>query len=273
MNLLSKLSAAATLTLILGNAHASPAFMVNPNANGGVLTNSGQAFRATAINGISSHRIAYSGGSPLAANQNGASYVSKGYAYFDGFSDNGMPVSAAHSRANLDYGLYATFESDFHCNSLLGRGVSCQISNFSLEMFADPGNDNRYHAASLAADGLIETVGQQYMLAYSHNAVRHGLGGLDPLGGAFVNLNFGWSLTEAGKAYFIDPVPFYAAAFSAFNNTTQGIYCDTVNCADARVVAISSISGIQDFNGVPEPGILLLFGLGLLALHASRRMS
>jgi len=273
MNTFTISGTAAALALALVNASASPAFMVNPNANGGVLTNGGQAFRATAINGISSHRIAYAGSMLSAPGMSSANYVSKGYAYFDGFSDNGMPVSAASSRANLDYGLYGVFQTDFHCGSLLGRGVSCQISNFKLEMFADPGNDNKYHAATLAADGSVETVGQQYKLAYSNNAVPNGVGGLNDLGGAFVNLNFGWSLTDAGKAYFIDPVPFYAAAFSAFNNTTQGIYCDTANCNDAHVVAISSVSGIQDFNGVPEPGALLLLGLGLLAMRSSRRMT
>jgi len=229
-----------------------------------------EAFRATALNGISSHRIAYTGSAPFAANMSATTYVSRGYAYFDSFSDNGMPVSAARSRTNLDYGLYGVFQTDFQCGSLLGHGVSCQISNFTLDMFADPGNDNVYHAASLTADGMIDTVGTQYKLAYSSNAVRNGTGGLNMLGGAYVNLNFGWTLTDFGKSYFIDPVPFYAAAFSAFNNTTQGISCDTANCNDALVVAISSISGIQDFNGIPEPGALLLFGSGLLGLHASR---
>ncbi|WP_154667965.1 flocculation-associated PEP-CTERM protein PepA [Pseudoduganella violaceinigra] len=270
MKTLPTLGATATLMLVLANANASPAFMVNPNGNGGILTNSGQAFHATAINGISSHRIALTGAAPLAAGA-GATYISRGYAYFDSFSDNGMPVSAAHSRANLDYGLYAAFQTTFHCGSLLGRGVSCQITHFNLDMFADPGNDNQYHAATLASDGWIDTVGQQYKLAYSSDAIRRGLGGLNDLGGAFVNLNFGWSLTDEGKAYFVDPVPFYAAAFSAFNNTTQGIQCDTANCADARVVAISSISGIQDFNGVIEPGSIFLLGLGLLAMRSMRR--
>ncbi|WP_156409994.1 flocculation-associated PEP-CTERM protein PepA [Duganella sp. Root198D2] len=272
MHNLPKLGAAMTLALALANANASPAFLIDPNSNGGALTNGGQTFRATAINGISSHRISYSG-NPLLAAGAGATYVSKGYVTFDSFSDNGMPVSAGRSRANLDYGLYGTFQTTFHCNSLLGHGVGCQITNFDFDMYADPGADNIYHAATLAADGWVDTFGQQYKLAHSSHAVRHGLGGLNELGGAFVNLNFGWTLTDEGKAYFIDPVPFYSAAFSASNNTSLGILCDTANCADARIVAISSISGIQDFNGIPEPGALCLFGLGLMALRASPRLT
>lgn len=59
MHNLPKLGAAMALALALANANASPAFLINPNSNGGVLTNGGQTFRATAINGISSHRITY----------------------------------------------------------------------------------------------------------------------------------------------------------------------------------------------------------------------
>lgn len=112
MNALHKLGA-ATLALVLANAGASPSFMVNPNGNGGILTNGGQTFRATAMNGISSHRIAYTdtGAAPLNASP-GVTYTSRGYAYFDSFSDNGMPVSAANSRANLDYGLYGVFQTN-----------------------------------------------------------------------------------------------------------------------------------------------------------------
>ncbi|WP_426338323.1 flocculation-associated PEP-CTERM protein PepA [Pseudoduganella sp. S-14] len=272
MKILPKLGAAAALALALTNASSSPAFLINPNSNGGALTNGGQTFRATAINGVSSHRITYSG-NPLLAPGAGATYVSKGYVTFDSFSDNGMPVSAARSRANLDYGLYGTFQTTFHCNSLLGHGVGCQITKFDFDMYGDPGADNIYHAATLATDGWVDTFGQQYKLAHSSNAVRRGVGGLNELGGAFVNLNFGWTLTDEGKAYFIDPVPFYSAAFSASNNTSLGILCDTANCADARVVAISSISGIQDFNGIPEPGSLSLLALGLMALRASPRLT
>lgn len=220
MNNFSKFGAAAALALTLVHTQASPLFRFDPNANGGVLTTHGQPFNATAMNGTSSHRITRTG-TPLAAGS--ASYVSKGYAYFDSFSNNGTPVSVAHTRANLDYGLYGTFQTTFSCNSVLGPGVRCEITGFDLEMFADPGNDNAYHAASLTNDGWVSAIGQQYKLAYSSNAVHEGSGGLGLLGGAYVNLNFGWTLTNEGKAHFIDPVPFYSITPLRASNATLSI--------------------------------------------------
>jgi len=75
-------------------------------------------------------------------------------------------------------------------------------------------------------------------------------------------------LTTAGGNYFTLPVPFYTLAFSNFNNTSQGIACNTAGCVNPTVVAINSENGGSDFNRIPEPASLALIAVGLLAAGA-----
>jgi hypothetical protein len=246
-------------------AGAISLFTVNPNFGGGVLSSSGTAFQATAINGFSSNRISYSGV--------GSAYSSDGYAFFNGFALNNVSVSTGASRVNLDYGLYAVFHQTLNCSGPLSPGVSCVASNMSFQLYADPGNDNLYTAASLAGNPLVDQGGSVDILLASSSVLYSGMGGLDALGGAYQNLNIGWTLTAEGSQYFTSPSPFYNAAFTAFNNTSQGLTCDTPNCVGAQVVAIASEAGILDFNAnaVPEPGALALTGIGMLGLLFMRR--
>lgn len=251
--------------LSAGEASAIAQFSVNPNYGGGVLTSAGTPFQATAINGFSSNRIAYTG--------SGNSYTSDGYAFFNGFALNNSPVSTGASRVNLDYGLYAVFHQVLNCSGPLSPGVSCASAAMTFSLFADPGNDNTYTPSSLGGNPSVNQMGSADILLASSNVLNSGSGGLDPLGGAYQNLNIGWTLSAAGSQFFTSPVPFYDAAFTAFNNTSQGITCDTANCVNATVVSIASEAGILDFNtrAVPEPGALALMGIGMLGLCAMRR--
>lgn len=262
---LRSLGAGAALTvaaLACSSAFAAPVFQVNPNSNG--LATAGTVFSADAMSGISSARIQYTGV--------GTNYTGDGYINFQGFSLNNATVSTVASRVNFDYGLYATFHQTFACSGLLGPGVSCAITSINLDLFADPGNDNTYNQAGPGANGTVTAAGSQVLLA-NVNTVIGGVAGLDALGGAFQNINTNFALTAAGSAYFVSPVPFYSFAFSAYNNTSQGIQCNTVGCVGTTEVAITQESGITDFNAVPEPGSLTLLGIGLLGLSSLRRRS
>ena len=263
---LRTVSAAALLcagALAASHAAATPLFTVNPNSNG--LSSAGQSFQANTISGSSSARLVYNGGT---------SYTGTGYIQYNAFVSTGSGnVPTTISRIGFDYGLYATFVQTFTCSGLLSPGVTCGVTSIALDLWADAGNDNAYSNATLAAAPTVTANGTQVKLGTVSTVVA-GQAGLNALGGAFQNINSNFALTAAGSLFFTSPTPFYSLAFSAFNNTSQGIACNTgPSCVGVTVVAINSESGNTDFNRapVPEPGPLALIGIGMIGLIVSRR--
>lgn len=270
---LRAIAAGALLTIAASAAQAAPVFTVNPNSNG--LSTTGEVFKADAMSGVSSARLNYTG--------TGFNYTGQGYINYTAFSLNDKAVDSDISKINTrsGYGLYAVFEQTFSCSGYLAPGTACAITGINLSLFADAGNNNDYIQATTGSDAQVITNGDQVLLG-TVTAILAGEAGLNSLGGAYQNVNTNFNISEAGKAFFISPDPFYTFAFSAFNNTSQGLTCngntDVANggaangCAGAFTsVAINQESGITDFNAVPEPASLAIFGAGLMGLAALRR--
>lgn len=287
------LASAATGALFIGlgvspAAALVPEFTVAPDSITGVT---GFApFVASDISGLSNGLIQQSGAT---------TQTETGYLRITGFTDESTPLFypttglSGFPLAN-SYGMYALFSATATGISCFTAGCSGTIGagGFTFKLFADPGSTDTYTSGTAGAGGgtaptVIDTgtadvvigiatsisggvgfnaVGAPIFGAFSNFVLCDGTANQGFLGSTLVTGGLATGCgTFDGRTFFTLPVPFFNINIAS---TTAGS-TDNIGPLSAGPPPNLLLTGIVadlNFERVPEPATLGIFGLGLIAI-------
>lgn len=259
---------------VASQAAAAPAFTIDLSA---VLGGAPQLYTGDFFSGTSTELLTTVGNT----------HTGSGWMQLSGLSSGAVTQVPFGTNAFSPFNMYVTFDLEDVLTSgvMNAPGSTYNLTKLDFVLWADADKATTFTNANAATNTAATVANNANDVILGFGSLIAGTAGLSDLGGAFLNsINvFGvctgagtaaigatavaspLCASDMGKKFFVQPDPFYELAFTEFNNTAQGY---TVN---GNLLSINSASGGVDFNKVPEPGLLSLMGIGLLAGFMAKR--
>jgi len=261
-NVVARSVKAARMSVVVGalsllasqNAQAVP-LVVTFDPSGAGLGGAITPFQSITQNGLDAAR---------AVIKSDGSFTETGVLRFDVFND---PSSAPISTSGLGstYGLYLTFTATGNLVGFNPANPSAPSSgtftSISYSLIGDPGHQDTLSAAKITAKPVLTDVGGNDIVLATGGSLLATSVSVNSLGIPTASVVL--SMTQAGTSFFKAPpdVNLFAASFTNSPGTFEF-------AAGANGTTILAITGAfnNNFDKVPEPASIAIFGAGLLGL-------
>jgi hypothetical protein len=249
-----------TLTLACASSWALPVFTLNP------------AGSSAALNGtsVTADNIIVSDFSHVVINSGTGGFTDTGFLSVQSFQLAGSVV--ASPGLNSTYGLYIGF-SGTGTQTLGNPFTTFTSGNFETLDYTLYGYNGP--TASFGFDAANNpTTTASGAVALASGSLLQGTVSTSPATSSYspsANASVTFNVAAGQSAFFVDPAPFYNAAFAAFTNTTSQV--DPISPTEFTIRQGGGAFNFAPVSAVPEPQTyaLMLAGLAAVGYTAKRR--